>query len=367
MRTDRKWIACVCCVVVLGMATGCRLSGVFQGPKAATEDPVHTASRLTGSQVSDIQISLCRTLEQQGNLERARDGYRKLLQSDPKSSVAAWRLAVIHDRLGEIDKSEPFYRQAVEADAKNVELLADYGYSLYLKRRWAESEKILSEARRLEPKNARVQNNLGLLLAQTDRSEDALAAFRRAGCREAEAQSNLGLVLAINGRDESARKAFEKSLAIRGDGKTAKQGLTALQAKAQREPTIPPGSFQDTEHSGVIPVSHEQPGELEARSAEAQSMAIPGGSQTKAVQTRRSKSGADEVPQDLGDAGAPIPSRLGRSESSQTSGPSTGRRVGKTGGHTSSRADHKDTFSHADWPGRRLNGRHKTVHPGQAD
>jgi hypothetical protein len=130
------------------------------------------------------------------------------------------------------------------------------------------------------------------LLAQTDRSEDALAAFRRAGCREAEAQSNLGLVLAINGRDESARKAFEKSLAIRGDGKTAKQGLTALQAKAQREPTIPPGSFQDTESARVVPVSHEEPGQLATPSTEMQSSEIPGGSRIKASQTGRQKIGS---------------------------------------------------------------------------
>jgi Tfp pilus assembly protein PilF len=287
MRNDRKWIASVCCVVAIGMATGCRLSGVFQGQKVPAADPIPTASRLSGSQVSEIQISLCRTLEQQGNLERAREGYRKILQSDPKNAVAAWRLAVVHDRLGEIDKSEPFYRQALEAESKNVELLADYGYSLYLKRRWAEAEKILSEARKLEPKNARVQNNLGLLLAQTDRSEDALAAFRRAGCQEAEAQSNLGLVLAMNGRDESAQKAFEKSLAIRDDGRAAKQGLMALRAKAQRGPVSPPGPPQGTESSAVLPVSHEEPAGRKALPDTTRAQENPGGYNMKVLQGRQ--------------------------------------------------------------------------------
>jgi Flp pilus assembly protein TadD len=260
MKPNCIWIACLGCVIAVGMATGCRLSGLRQGQTAAAVDPIPTASRLTGSQVSEIQVSLCRTLEQQGNLTRARDGYRRILEADSKNGVAAWRLAVVSDRLGEIDKSEPLYRQAIEADSRNVELLADYGYSLYIKRRWSEAEKVLREAARLEPKHPRVQNNLGLLLAQTDRHEEALVAFRRAGCREAEAQSNLGLVLAMNDRDEAARRAFEKSLANKGEGKAARQGLSALQAKASRKsaPSADPASTPRTEPS-VVPVSHEEP------------------------------------------------------------------------------------------------------------
>lgn len=288
MRNARTWIACVGCVVAIGMATGCRLSGVFQGQKGPAQDPIPTASRLTGSQVSEIQVSLCRTLEQQGQLERAREGYRKILEADPKNATASWRLAVVHDRLGELDKSEPFYRQALEADAKNVDLLADYGYSLYLKRRWAEAERILSEARKLEPKNARVQNNLGLLLAQTDRPEDALAAFRRGGCQEAEAQSNLGLVLAMNGRDEPASKAFEKSLAIQGNGKAAKQGLTALRAKAQRDQAAPStGAGQDAANL-VVPVSHEQSAGAESPKVAPVAAERSGKSRIGAANVRRS-------------------------------------------------------------------------------
>ena len=260
MNTNRLWIACGCCVMVVGLATGCRVSGMFQDRKASTADPIPTASRLTGSQVSEIQVSLCRTLEQQGKLERARDGYRRILETDKKNGAAAWRLAVVSDRMGELDKSEPLFRQALEADAKNVELLADYGYSLYLKRRWAEAEKTLREGARIDPKNARLQNNLGLLLAQTDRRDEALVAFRRAGCQEAEAQSNLGLVLAMNGRDEQARQAFEKSLANRGEGKAARLGLSALQAKARRQ-QVPSAEVPGNPVVGqeVVPVSHEEP------------------------------------------------------------------------------------------------------------
>ena len=260
MRNSSKWFVCGCALIALAVATGCRNAAVFKGPTFSVEDPVPTASRLTGSQVSEIQVSLCRTLEQQGNLQRAREGYRKILESDKNNTAASWRLAVISDRLGELDKSEPLYRQAIEGDSKNPDLLADYGYSLYLKRRWAEAEKILGEAKRIDPKNARVQNNLGLLLAQTDRPDEALAAFRGAGCHEAEAQSNLGLVLAMNGRDEAAQQAFEKSLSMRGDSKAARQGLTALRAKAQRSVAhAAKPSREVVSPPAVLSVGHEEP------------------------------------------------------------------------------------------------------------
>ena len=249
-------------LIAFGFATGCRTGSGFASRKTQTAAPAETpSSRLTGTQVADIQVSLCRTLEQQGSLQRARDGYRKILSSDSKNATAAWRLAVVSDRLGEMDQSEPLYRQAIDADPTNVDLLADYGYSLYLKRRWAEAESTLTKAAALDPKNPRVKTNLGLLLAQTERADEALAAFRSAGCKEAEAQSNLGLILAMNGRDDQARGAFEKSLALRGEGKAARQGLTALQARAKASRSMP-GATPSESHPDapkVIPDNHEEP------------------------------------------------------------------------------------------------------------
>jgi len=262
MRKFSTFLLIAGSLAILGFATGCRTGSGFASKKAATVDPATPSSRLTGTQVADIQISLCRTLEQQGNLQRARDGYRKILTSDPKNAIAAWRLAVVSDRMGEADQSEPLYRQAIDADPKNVGLLADYGYSLYLKRRWAEAESTLVRAAELDPKDTRVQNNLGLLLAQTERSEEALAAFRRAGCKEAEAQSNLGLILAMNGRDDQAKIAFEKSLTLRGDGKAARQGLSAIQARAKTSRPLPGASPADSNpiKPTVLPVNHEEAG-----------------------------------------------------------------------------------------------------------
>jgi len=260
MRKFSTFLLIAGSLAILGFATGCRTGSGFASKKAPTVDPVTPSSRLTGTQVADIQVSLCRTLEQQGSLQRARDGYRKILSSDPKNVVASWRLAIVSDRLGDVDQSESLYRKAIDAEPKNVELLADYGYSLYLKRRWAEAESTLSQAAKLDPKNARVQNNLGMLMAQTERPEEALAAFRRAGCKEAEAQSNLGLILAMNSQNDQAKIAFEKSLSLGGDGKAVRQGLAAIQARAKASRPLPgtsPAESSPTKPT-VLPVNHEE-------------------------------------------------------------------------------------------------------------
>ena len=83
---------------------------------------------------------------------------------------------------------------------KYPDLLCDYGYSLYLQRRWAEAEGTLRKAVAEAPRHQRSHCNLGLVLAQTERKREALAEFQQEGCDASAAQANLGLVLAMNNR-----------------------------------------------------------------------------------------------------------------------------------------------------------------------
>lgn len=200
---------------------------------------------LTDGQVIDIQSSMARTMEQRGDLKAAKAAWSQLLERDPENAQAAWRLAVITDRLGHFDKSESLYRRAVKSDPQNVELLCDYGYSLYLQQRWAESARLLERAAELEPENARVQNNLGLLYANTERLQEAALAFQRAGCSVEESRSNLGLVAAMNGRTAEARSMFQRVLDDNPESTTAAQGLEALAAVelGLQENTVQPVSY----------------------------------------------------------------------------------------------------------------------------
>lgn len=239
-------------LIAVAMLFGSGCQSMFKGTRTAAAPkprPAEVAPEmepdLTDGQVMDIQSSIARTMEQRGDLKAARAAWSQLLERDPENTQAAWRLAVVTDRLGHFDKSEPHYRQAVKSDPRNVELLCDYGYSLYLQQRWAESARLLERAAELEPENARVQNNLGLLYANTERHQKAAMAFRRAGCTVEESRSNLGLVAAMNGRTEEARQMFKRVLEENPESATAAQGLEALAAVAreQQEDHVRPASY----------------------------------------------------------------------------------------------------------------------------
>jgi Tfp pilus assembly protein PilF len=215
---------------------GCQSTGRSR-ITAASPEPVMDAmdEDLTDGQVADIQTSLARTMEKRGDLKAARAAYGRVLERDPANVVAAWRMAVVTDRQGHFDKSEPLYRQALKAEPKNAAVLCDYGYSLYLQRRWSESEQVLKQAAEIAPDEARIQNNLGLLYANTERSRDAVLAFQRAGCSPEQTRTNLAVAAAMSGRTQEARWMFERVLEENPESPTASRGLQALAAVAEHD------------------------------------------------------------------------------------------------------------------------------------
>ena len=90
---------------------------------------------------------------------------------------------------------------------------------LLLGRKGADSSEVAAEFReaiRLRPDFAEAQNNLGLVLTQTDEDEPALAAFREAiriRPNYAEAHANLGAAL-IPTDGEQAIRELEKAVAL---------------------------------------------------------------------------------------------------------------------------------------------------------
>jgi len=211
-------------------AAGCRLPD-FLRFRPATDTPTEESSpRLTKRQVADVQLSMAQSLEQQGDINAALDAYREVAEKTPHRATAYWRMAVLHDRQGNIQESETLYRQALKIQPKLPDIHCDFGYSLYLQRRWAEAEDQLRQTVALNAAHRRGHNNLGLLLAQTERLDEALTEFRLAGCPEAEARTNLAFVLTLNRRWDEARAQYEFALNANPGSEAAKAGLASLTA-----------------------------------------------------------------------------------------------------------------------------------------
>jgi tetratricopeptide (TPR) repeat protein len=118
--------------------------------------------------------------------------------------------------------------------------------SLYLQRRWAEAETAFHQALAVAPEHARAHNNLGLLLARTDRPEPALQQFRLAGCDLAQARVNLAFALALDAHWDEARRQYESALAADPTCEPARTGLQDLdRLVAHTRPGYVPGTLRD--------------------------------------------------------------------------------------------------------------------------
>lgn len=223
-------------VVVLCGFAGCNLPELrLSRSRTPPPAPQEKQRKLSNRQLADVKISLARSLELEGDYDSAMDAYRKVIETSPKLPIPYWRMAVMHDRKGNIQESAQLYRKALELDPKNSEIHSDFGYSLYLQRRWAEAEDQLREALAIDPHNRRAHNNLGLLLAQNERSNDALAEFRKAGCSADDAHVNLAFVSMMNQRWDQAREEFQRALDANPGSAVALAGrdkLVALTARA---------------------------------------------------------------------------------------------------------------------------------------
>lgn len=229
--TNSLWMATVIGTSLLACLSGCQLPA-FPADRAAnnTLGGDNAAPRLTKRQITDVQLSVARSLELQGETERAMDAYRKAVENAPARSTGSWRLAVLHDRQNQLHESGSLYQQALKLDPNNPDIHCDYGYSLYLQRRWAEAEMHLRQAIAIKSDYPRAHNNLGLLLAQTERFGEALSEFQHSGCSETDAHANLAFVSMLNHNWDQARREYQLALHANPNSAAARTGVENLEA-----------------------------------------------------------------------------------------------------------------------------------------
>lgn len=227
MSSYRWWLGTVVLVIAFGGLGGCRMPGPGMGAGGIAAFGEDNPARLNNRQAADVQVALGRSCETRGETERALAAYADAVKRDPRRTDAYLRLAILSDMRGKFQDSAEYYRKALQSSPGNPDIFCDMGYSLYLQRRWAEAEMNLQQALALKPDLARAHNNLGLVLAHTDRTDLALAQFRQAGS-EADARLNLALALTMDQRWEEARTQYEQALAANPTFEQAKMGLHQL-------------------------------------------------------------------------------------------------------------------------------------------
>ena len=148
--------------------------------------------------------------------DEAEKNFQKALQLNPDLWLSHNDLGMIYDRKLRFDDAIAHYEAAINIKPDQYVLLNNLGVSYYLNREYKKSAETLLKAIKAgsDPKNAKVYNNLGLVLGKLGRYEEALEAFKKAGDRAA-AYNNLGYCYFLQGKYDKAIAAFEKAIDIK--------------------------------------------------------------------------------------------------------------------------------------------------------
>ncbi len=192
---------------IAALAIACLLFlGCNQTPRHNARPARPAPGELKPEAVADVQVSLARSFEEQGDVDKAMSAYREAARRDPRRADAPLRLAVLLDQAGRFAESAPYYDAALKASPGNAEIFCDRGYSLALQGKDAEAEALFRQAIARQPDLARAHNNLGVLLGRTNHPNEALAEFRKAGGLESDAHLNLAFALSLDHKYDEARK-----------------------------------------------------------------------------------------------------------------------------------------------------------------
>lgn len=208
-------------------------------PATATEWPDEKRA------ARDLKLALAQMLEQQGAAPEAIEAYENVLRSEPGHTAVAHRLAVLLDKSGQSRRAEPYYQACLRATPSDPDLLSDFAYHCYLERRWADAEMNLRRALSLNPRHVRARNNLGLVLARTERPREAFDQFSGTGCSTADAHANVAFALAAESRLEDAEQVYKIALQADPQHQRAREGLVALR-QARRVAMAPQDAARES-------------------------------------------------------------------------------------------------------------------------
>jgi len=214
--------------------------------------------RITPAQEADVQIALGRSAENQGDIGFAEVAYRQALKRDKKRGDAHLHLANIQTLKGEYRQAEEEYQKALEITPGNADVFCDMGYSFYLQQKWEDAQRNLKQALAIDPNHPRAHNNLALVYAHMERTEEALAEFQRAGSSATDAHVNLAFSLALDKRWQSARQEYRHAMAANPSSDILKTRLREIDRLiAVNEVQTP--RLAATRDARTIPVSTSPP------------------------------------------------------------------------------------------------------------
>lgn len=128
----------------------------------------------------DVLLKEAVTQHSQGNLEKARDIYNKILQQRPEYTRVYVLLGSVEYSLGNLQEAEKLFRKALEIDPEYAVAYYNLGFIMEERGDIEAAIEHYTKATQLNPENADAFHRLGTLLKQRGDVEGAIKAFKRA-------------------------------------------------------------------------------------------------------------------------------------------------------------------------------------------
>jgi type IV pilus assembly protein PilF len=164
---------------ILVVAVGILAASLFGGCATTEKEPASDSATRTPAEVN-TQLGIAYMRE--GMYEASLDKFNKALAQDPRLAIAHASLAVLYERLGEIDLADKHYVKAYRLDADDPIILNNYGQYLCRKGRLEEADRMFLKALRdpLYRFPETILTNAGLCAQQRPDLELAEKYFRQA-------------------------------------------------------------------------------------------------------------------------------------------------------------------------------------------
>ncbi len=191
------------------------------------------------------KISMAKLLVDQGQADKAATLYHELEKLNPKDAGPPHELALIEAKKGHTQLAEEYFREAHKRAPKDVDLLNDFGYWLYLNDRLEEAETYLAEALEIDPERKTVLTNLATVVGKRGRFEESFRIFLRGSNSEADAHCSIAYIYAQLRQFDEAKRHFEKALELEPNLKPAAEALVQLNRR-DADPAFTPAESTGT-------------------------------------------------------------------------------------------------------------------------
>ncbi len=230
-------------VVAFGVATlfanGCANKGV----------PFVAAAKKTAPR-NEMQFSVARASEQEGNLANAIQVYEALYAATPEDAEVCHRLGIVKLRMGKASDGITYLMEAEALRPGDAAIKGDLGYGYILLGEYDIAEKFLRESLNIVPGDNRAVNNLAMAVGYQGRMDESYTLYRTV-MDDAEAHSNIGYIYSQTGRSDLAMKHYNKALDINPTLKMAAEALVQMD-----DITMQVASIQSQEEKSEIQLTN---------------------------------------------------------------------------------------------------------------